>query len=223
MTQKLLTLLLFLSIVSFSQNNKDKNDLFLINKGGITYGGNFSIDFGNGKYGDKPNSTSSDSFGFGVTPKIGFAVKNNFVLGFGITYAYSESNATNNSDGLTNNTNNNAAGVLFFLEKYYGLTKKLAFHIQGETSYRKIHSEIESVGNTDVTSYQSNFETKRLFIGFRPGLTYSIKDNLWLQTNIGSLGYTNIRMNQNQADRRVNSFGFNLNTSDFMVGLIYVN
>lgn len=227
-----ITSLLLLSI-TFLHAQTEKTDKFLIEKGAKTYGGRLSLGTSSEDYTRNDSKDESSGFSISLSPQLGFAIANNFILGAGITFGYSESNflsINENANKQTRKYQSNSLGLFLFSEKYFALTKNLAFHLQAKISYRKRSTDVENIFNQNLNATQSNSKNNQFNIGLAPGFTFTLKEHLLLQANIGSLSYSNdnstttvpndpdtTSINQNN-----NSFGLNLNPSYFSFGIVLV-
>lgn len=199
---------LLISSVIVGQENNEK---FKIEKHSWNVEGDlylFSQEFKN--YDD--NNSDRDYFGIGFTPKIGYAIKNNLILGIGIGYEYSNSNYRNEltSDG---SNSSNTFSVFPYIKKYVPVGEKIAFHFQGEA---KFSNAVYNSKNEITYENKRNF----LFIGIRPGLSFELSKNILLQANIGVLGYSYSKSKvDDKNDEKFNGFQFKLSSSDLSFGL----
>ncbi|AGC76885.1 opacity protein-like surface antigen [Nonlabens dokdonensis] len=180
-----------------------------INRGGYELNG--SLSFSTSKI-NRENGFQSESRGTLIIfrPQLGYAVKNDFVLGLGLGFSYSESrNETANVDDINSST---SYAITPFVKKYFNISKNFAFNLQGEIGYSL--SSINSTNN-QLEDNSSN----EISLGIRPGISYRINEKLALQSQIGFLGYS--QGNLDNDDTTVSSFNVSLNAQDFTIGISY--
>lgn len=209
MKTNLIIALLFVSSTVISQNSEEK---FKISKNQWILGGTIGFNYQNS---ENPSSVNQKlkSNSFNVRPEIGYAIGDNLVIG--ITSGYGYGNSKGEDPNFENKRNTYA--LASYIRKYFSVNKKLAFNLQGEISYSQSKQTIQQTN--DLTNYSG----KGFFIGIRPGITYGLSDKILLQTNFGSLGYSNSKStNNSQETSKSNSFGLNLSTSDVYFGVLFV-
>ena len=208
---KKLLLSTMLLALSFAYG-QEKNEKLTIEKGTWYVGGNFSLGHTNSEYED--SSETSKYFNFNFSPKIGYTINDNLIIGLGIGYGYTESELENSTNNPANTTNH--FRVFPYIKKHFPVGEKLTVSLQVE--FRYSYSEYEN--NDILNSYSGH--TNEYFIGIRPGITYFLNKKLAIEANIGSLGYTNGTQEYGNPPKRTwNSFNFNINSTDLMFGLSY--
>jgi hypothetical protein len=108
-----------------------------------------------------------------VVPQLGYAIKEDMVIGLGIGYGASASETENAMD-----FEGNTFIIAPYTKKYISLSECFALNLHAEVSYAT--KDCESSGET------STAET--FFIGLRPGVSYRMNPKFVLQAQIGSLG-----------------------------------
>lgn len=209
----LLLLILFTSII-FGQ---DKKEEFSIEKGTWSIEGNLSINTQNSESFNETSDSNTDNFNFSISPTIGYAIKENLILGLGISYGYSKSEFENkNSQNLNQDfSRNNSYGIFTYVKKYFPVSNKFALHLQGEARFTFGNNTFDDFYDIERTS-----ETELFFVGIRPGFNYSLTKNLLLQANFGSLGYDYFKAEIDDVNsQKANSFGFNFSSSSLIFGL----
>lgn len=192
--------LLMVSMV-FSQEQTEK---FNINKGTWMIEGRVNVNSNAQEFTE--SNANRDYFGFGISPKVGYLVSDNLVLGIGVGYIYgqgkSDGEKTSETNGIT---------VTPYVKKFFPLSQKLAFHTQGEASYK--HSKEKLV----------DAEFNELSIGVRPGLTYKLSEKFLLSANVGYLGYRNIESKFNGSnpvqEAKNSRFDLSLDSSNIQLGV----
>jgi len=180
--------------------------------------GNFRINTTDREF-EEINDESSFSFGF--SPKVGYAINKNLILGLGLSYGYAKNDIENLQNFDTSQQITNAFGFFPYLTKFFPIGEKFAFNIQAEARYSNTSSTTEN----DFGGGPSETETNRNSYGVsvRPGINYQLSETVLLQASFGSLGYThNIRdfENSNLNQERTNTFGLNLGTSSLFFGFM---
>ncbi|CAM1366744.1 outer membrane beta-barrel protein [Tenacibaculum xiamenense] len=210
-TRLTLLLLLFVTTVTIGQNKQDK---FKISKGTWLLEGDFSINSSNFKITDNPTPNKADRFNFRISPKLGYAVNDNLVLGLGLEYSYSE----NQYENLYNQEDSsNTYSIAPYIKKFFPITSRFAFHLQGETafSYSKTNN-YDGAGNRVASN-----GTRSYGISLRPGINYSLSKGVLLEMNFGALSYSHSsqKNDENSSKYVTNNFGFNLSSSSLILGV----
>ncbi|RKR12861.1 outer membrane protein with beta-barrel domain [Maribacter vaceletii] len=196
-----------------------ENENFKIEKGSKYLGGSISFNFSNSENNSSNGSVESNNTYLGFAPKLGYAVKDNFIVGLGITSIYSKNNldypALNSSESENTST---SIGVLPFIRGYKSLGSRLAIYLQAEINYSKNWRNNKTSNSPEYKS-----DGRSVFIGFRPGISFLISNKLALEAGIGSLGYSSSKTEEeNQFNENKNdSFNFSLSSSDLLFGLAY--
>ena len=205
MKKLLLSTMLFALSFAYGQEEKEK---LTIEKGTWYTSANFSIGHNSNEFEGSPET--SKYFNFNFSPKAGYTINDNLIIGLGVGYGYSK------SESGTEIGKGNSYQVFPYVKKHFPLGKKLTISLQGEFSYS--YSDYSS--NINSTPYERS--TNQYFVGIRPGLTYFLNKNIALEANIGSLGYSKTDQDEsNFPDRESDSFQFNINSTDLMFGLSY--
>lgn len=210
--RKLFTLLLltFTTLLSAQKNE----DLFKIEKGTWVVEGSFSLFTENIESTSESNSTN-DNVNFSISPRIGYTLSDNLVLGLGLGYSYLKFETSREGNLINSVRETNSISFTPYLKKFFPLSENFALNLQAETSYTRGNSE------TTNSSFQNESDIDSFFIGFRPGVNYSISDSFLLQASFGSLGYTNSRTETNDVNvQKSNAFRFNLGTSSLFFGVL---
>lgn len=210
--RKLFTLLLltFTTLLSAQENE----DLFKIEKGTWVVEGSFSLFTENIESTSESNSTN-DNVNFSISPRIGYTLSDNLVLGLGLSYSYLKFETSREGNLINSVRETNSISFTPYLKKFFPLSENFALNLQAETSYTRGNSE------TTNSSFQNESDIDSFFIGLRPGVNYSISDSFLLQASFGSLGYTNSRTETNDVNvQKSNAFRFNLGTSSLFFGVL---
>ncbi|WP_366136149.1 outer membrane beta-barrel protein [uncultured Maribacter sp.] len=196
-----------------------ENENFKIEKGSKYLGGSIFFNFSNSENNSSNGSVEFNNTNMGFAPKLGYAIKDNFIVGLGITSSYSKNNI--DYPMLNSNESENTStsiGVLPFIRGYKSLGSRLAIYVQAEVNYSKNWRNITSSNSPESTN-----DGRSIFLGFRPGISFLISNKLALEAGIGALGYSSFKteeenqFNENKSD----SFNFSLDTSNLLFGMAY--
>src|SRR5690606_36522948 len=105
-----------------------------------------------------------------------------------------------------------AISITPYIRKYFSLTERFAFHLQGEVMFA--HQKDKDINNENVINAPISAVGDAFFVGLRPGITYSLTNKLYLNANLGRLGYNKNKWNRDNQISKNDSFNFNLSTSD---------
>jgi hypothetical protein len=174
-----------------------------IPKGSVLLGGTLSVDHSVSRN-DGPDNNSKSN-GFSINPSIGKAIKNNFILGFGVGFGKSRTF----SPGYL--FLNNGWNVNTYVRKYLPLGSD--FNLFAQTSAFYGESKIENEG--------PNFYDKRHMkiagLDFFPGLDYAVNRRFHLELSLNDLfrlTYTRtITINSSGGDVTEKSLSANTNLS----------
>ncbi|CAL2091146.1 outer membrane beta-barrel protein [Tenacibaculum sp. 190524A02b] len=206
-------------------NGQEKNNKKTISKGTWHLAGGISLNSSNNSYEnfDFNQQADSDSFGFNFSPKIGYTISNNLVVGLGLRYGYHQHENRNidNSTLNNNSTNvNNSFTIAPYIKKYFSISERFLLSLQGELSYLYSQSKLKN----SINNRENKNGFDRYSIGIRPGVTYFVSKNIALEANLGFLGYTTSSP-KNYENRNVkasnNNFSFNFNSSNIVFGVAF--
>lgn len=213
-------ILLFTTLTAVAQTEKPS----FINLGSYELTGSLNVGFTDSE-GTEQNvgvmSTSSRTI-IGFAPQLGYALKDNLVLGIGLSYQYTKDKSF--SVDSRNDFNASQYGIATYLKKYFSVNEKLALSLQGEVSYSWNDSNQDnSISQPGVTpTFNSETSSNQIFVGFRPGIAYRMNNRFALQAQLGSLGYFRSSNEGSEGfESTANGFNLSLNTQDFNLGLTY--
>ncbi|MCH4552941.1 outer membrane beta-barrel protein [Aestuariibaculum lutulentum] len=199
--------------LTFSQ---EKEEPFVIKKGLWNIGGNVSLTKFKSK---EPESfiPNRESFGFTISPKLGYFISDNWELGLGLGYGYYHYEHQNN---MYHNYSNSYS-VSPFVRKYFSLSKTLLFDSQFGVSYTKNYIRSENENGELSKDRESS-----LFVGLQPGFTYFLNPKFALKAKIGALGYSCSKREYNYTSDNLDeykseSFSFSLSSSNIQFGIYY--
>ncbi len=204
---KKLLLSTMLLALSFA-HGQEKKEKLTIEKGTWYTSANFSL--GHNSFELEGSPETSKYFNFNLSPKIGYTINDNLIIGLGVGYGYSKSESGSEIG------KGNSYQIFPYVKKHFPLGKKLTISLQGEFNYS--YSDYSS----NINSIPYERSSNQYFIGIKPGITYFLNKNIALEANIGSLGYSKTNQDENNLpDRESDSFQFNINSTDLMFGLSY--
>tara|TARA_R110001592_G_scaffold3585_1_gene20659 strand:- start:1133 stop:1783 length:651 start_codon:yes stop_codon:yes gene_type:complete len=209
----IITFLFTFGIILGQETEKNLN----IQKGTWNLGGTFSLNNSNSSSEFISNSSKNenDQFYVGFYPRVGYAINNNLIIGLGLGYEYRDFKTY--YSGIENyDSNQNTLVVFPYIKKYFNITEKFSFHLQGEFSVSKTW-----IDNKSSITNNSNETRNSLFVGIRPGITYFLTKKFALETSIGALGYSTGKNENDNNKGKFNSFDLNLNFNNLLFGLSY--
>ncbi|CAH8283686.1 outer membrane protein with beta-barrel domain [Mariniflexile fucanivorans] len=214
MKTHLIIALLLMSTFTFAQTSEEK---FEISKNQWLVGG--SINFTSQNYESQNESYDSNykRTSFFIKPDIGYAIDSNLIIGvmpgFNIVNSkFVESDDEYKSNGLS---------IAPYIRKYFAINNKLAFNVQGELMYS--YQKSKNIYSDSVTNTGSESDSNSIFIGVRPGLTYSLTNKIYLNAHLGSIGYYSDKSENDEGTiSKSNNFNLNLSTSDLYFGVLVV-
>ncbi len=155
----------------------------------------------------KTGDIKSDQFN--VTPRVGYFITNNFVIGAQLGFASGKDTNYNALGGLDETKRTGFQAGAF--ARYYS-TPANAFSFFGQLSAAYNATKYESGG----------FESKinGFDLGVSPGISYFVSDHIALETTFGFLGYGTRKPDADGAES-TNSFDLNLDLSNVTFGIVY--
>lgn len=207
----IITFLLTFGIIIGQEKEENLN----IQKGTWNLGGTFSLNNSNSEFNANTSKNENDQFYIGFYPRVGYAINNNLIIGLGLGYEYRDFKTY--YSGIENyNSNQNTLVVFPYIKKYFNLTEKFSFHLQGEFRVSKSWTD-----SKDLININSNETSNILFVGIRPGITYFLTKKFALETSIGTLGYSTGKNEIDNGEGKFNSFDLNFNSNNLLFGLSY--
>lgn len=207
------TILFVFSFIIFGTvTAQDINENFVIEKGSWSLGGDFNLSWEN--YENRTNMYSSDynRLGIDARPQVGFAVGENLLVGIRGNFYFSDYKTF---DAAETHFRAYGVGAQPFIRKYYNITQRLLFNLDGALGYNYERQ------NNVVDSYTTRERHSFLAI-VRPGLSYFISNNLALETSIGSFSYSRFSEKGNQNMESLgHSFRAQLNLNSIYFGINY--
>ncbi|SNR39549.1 outer membrane beta-barrel protein [Lutibacter flavus] len=199
--------------ISFGQEKEENSN---VQKGTWNLGGNFTLNNSSSEINNNSSNTENNQFYVGFYPRVGYAINNNLIIGIGIGYEY-HNNKNYYSETESYNSDQNGIVVFPYIKKYFNVNEKFSFHLQGE--FRVSKSWNDNNSSINFNSYEEN--NSSLFVGIRPGITFFLTEKIVLETSIGALGYSTGKNESNNREGKFNSFNFNFNSNNLLLGLSY--
>ncbi|WP_372754628.1 outer membrane beta-barrel protein [Mariniflexile sp.] len=212
MKTPLIIALLLVSTFTFAQNSEEK---FEIPKNQWIVGG--LINFSSQNYESQNEDYDSDSnqTSFFIKPDIGYAIDSNLVIGLMPGFNILNSKR----EGSNEEYKSNGFSIAPYIRKYFAISNNFALNVQGEFMYSYQKSENKYANS--VTNITSESDRNSIFIGVRPGLTYSLTNKIYLNANLGSIGYYSDKSENDEGiTSKLNNFNFNFSTSDLSFGVL---
>jgi Outer membrane protein beta-barrel domain len=199
-----------------------KNEKSFIQKGTWNIDGEVSIKTANSESkSDVENSTKNETY-FSFNPSMGYAIKNNLMIGMGLGYGYGNNNlAFSDSSNRSFNNNSKKYSVFGYIKKYIPVGDKFSLNFKGELNFSKSKNNRNSVRN-NLFEIQDDDTTNSVSIGISPGITYFLSKHFALESKIGLLGYTYSKTKGiGSLEGNSNRFNFSLNSAQLFFGISY--
>lgn len=151
---------------------------------------------------------------FGVSPSMGFFIKDNVATGFRLGYSKSFTDYNyGNLNGYPKSFDYESFSGGLFLKRYITISEKFLFAIDGGINYVRGTSTNAYVGtsNTYVTKLYN------LTAQITPSFIYFPSDHWGIEASLGSMYFTHMYNFTND----VNANTFNLNYGSFSLGFAY--
>ncbi len=203
---------------------QDETEKFLIEKGTWNLETDLSLSFSDFENSNGPNlannNRNGDSFGFDISPKAGYFINDNLVLGLGLGYGYNKTETEDNSrQDFPLISESNSISFFPYVKKFFPIGNKFSLHLQGEARFSNFKNE----SKRDDSLTES--ESRVFLIGIRPGLSFKISDNFLIQSHIGLLSFQNRNTETDNSDDgntleyNSSTFGLNLTSSNISLGI----
>ncbi len=154
----------------------------------------------------RPNLTQSFSF----NPSFGFLVKENLAIGIRLGY----SKSSNDYNGSSVQSDNFGGG--FFVRRYFSLSEKFVFAIDGGINYSKYNLKTPIAQPNGVIYYLSS-EYNSIGMTVTPTFIYFPSTHWGIEAALGSLSY----YHNDYTSSNYTSNVFNLNYGSFSLGFAY--
>src|SRR5690606_18564482 len=102
----------------------------------------------------------------------GYFISDNLIVG--LMPGYSFTKFKNDTDY---EAKSHAISITPYIRKYFSLTERFAFHLQGEVMFA--HQKDKDINNENVINAPISAVGDAFFVGLRPGITYSLTNKLY--------------------------------------------
>lgn len=189
-------------------------------QGTFYLGGSFNLGFGSTKY--KTGSTSTDgpkTFNFGINPKVGYFVSDNFSIGLGIGFDMQsvKTKNGNNEEKVTTSSFYVGPGARYYIMP----AKNMGFFFEGSLGvvFGSTKDEVTAGGTTTTDKLKlSGFQ-----VAVTPGLVIFVSDKVALEATFGGLVFSTQTQKTDNGDpehKTTNSnFGLEINPATFTFGV----
>lgn len=176
-------------------------------KGDKFIAGGYSVSVQNSSNG---NGGENKHRSFQVYPEVGFFLNSRYAVGGGLTYS-SGTSKFDYGQGVYQTYKNQGFGLYIFVKRYFSITEKFFFSLDGSVAYDRARS------TTEISGAEST--NKSYIIGFNatPSLIFFPSDNWAIEGSIGSLGLSHSRGLSDESK----STKFDLNYGSISFGFAY--
>ena len=169
--------LLFLFAITLSAHSQISKGTWLLG-GDLSFGSNSSTN-------SVVNTPTTQSNYFNLTPRVGWFISNNLVIGLSPSYSSGSQKTTGNNAGTTTTS---GFAIAPFVRYYKPLNEKWAIFAEfNGIGVNFSSSKFE--GNNAPNIIETSSQGYSLGIFVRPGVTYFISPKVGIEASLGSLGY----------------------------------
>jgi len=209
----LMLVIAFISIQSYSQENKGK---FML-------GGRASLGFYDSENENSESYSNTNSQSSSIEVPVGYFVSNRFLVGLDQGYRYRKySSESNYNDSPAERENSSYSYFVGPYVRYYTpIINKLDFFMELNATYGFGEEKTNYVKNGEL-QYETEGKQTGLNANFLPGLSYQISDWLFLDCTFGRLTYNQYHYKPNEEseyDREKNDSDFIFSFNSFSFGL----
>ena len=217
--KQIYALLLFICIYSVANAQ--------VKKGDIVLGGNlgYSDEASTGQTSPPTSITSNSLY---LNPSLGKAIRDNLVLGIGISYSHSSSKV-DNAGTLTDNQTGNSGSLGVFIRRYKPIGAGFSLFGQAGLSGNYTHSNEMQPGATDLGAHANTYG---FALNLYPGIAYALNRRWQLETSLPNfflINYGHTKETQQftgQPDLTSTNHNFGISSSltgndEFTVGVRY--
>jgi hypothetical protein len=183
-------------------------------------------------------SSKSSSSNFNLTPEINYVISNKFMLGGGIAYSCMKSDfATiqppqSSATSTTNSSTNEAISVFLQAKYYVNISKNIFWNLNLKTGYGGVNYSYKSTPTSFTTppiitnpptSQNNSLEPKYFYSNLTTQILFIPFQRFGFQLDIGGLNYLSYNYDKIvNSDITSNNFSFNINPSNWSLGVFYV-
>ncbi|MGY6648892.1 outer membrane beta-barrel protein [Wenyingzhuangia sp. IMCC45574] len=206
-----LALLCFLSLSVFAQ--EQNSDYSFISSGSKLIAG--SIAYANNK--TKSEVEDSTTHTTNLNLNYGYALQDNLVIGLNTIYSITRIDG-GRSDffGNQEDTRLDIYNISFYLRRYYKITNRLLFNVEGQAGILK--------GKIEDFNIPSEIKTNGYNLTLEPGITFQLTPRFGLIASFGNISFVHMEFSSDEieADRETDAFNFNLGIDNLALGAILV-
>lgn len=139
------------------------------------------------------NTSENKQSQLNLSPKIGYFVSDNFMVGLGLNIGSrkNESNYNSTSDYIyIDEYNSNYLSVEPFVRYYMPLSEKLSFINHFGLSYGFSNSYSSNYQDNSGYKYYSEGKGNEIALGYAPGISFNLTEKFLIELGIGSIGYS---------------------------------
>lgn len=172
-----------------------------------------SISLSANKLSDPQSQFANVRRGFGIAPAIGFFLNEKVAVGGRL--GYSNSYQRNLSSWSINRWYSQSASVGIFIKRYFTLSEKFLFSVQGTCEFSRARDKQSNITETDV--FVNKTQSYQIWAGLSPSFIFFPSSNWAFEASIGSLGNSYYR--SLSTDGRGNTFV--MGYGGFSLGAVY--
>jgi hypothetical protein len=212
--------LLVMSGISFGQEKEENSN---IQKGTWNFDLSVSIYATNSDVDEEFVINESNETNLSFYPSVGYAIKDNLIVGIGIGYGSRDYNYKDIETGFDygQSRNDKTYSAYAFVKKIIPLRSNFTLNFRGELGYSNLKEEYYSwsFDNNETTNTTKN----SIFVGIRPSITYFLSEYFALEGTFGTLRYDSSisEVDGESSKLKSNSFYFSLNPSNIRIGISY--
>lgn len=179
-----------------------------LSKGDVILGGNVNVRTGTEKTKGTDDKTTSTSFG--VSPKVGLALNQNWVVG---VFAQTQFGFDKDAKDVKTKTIDITPGI--FVRNYHMIGEsKFAFFAEANAGYGFGNTK---VGDTKTEKYNG------FAVNVLPGITYFVTKHFMIEGAFGGLSYNYVQTTNQLTDVKHNSSNFDFNfTKQLNLGVNFI-
>lgn len=173
-----------------------------IKKGSILLGG--SIQYSNSTGEEIPDIGKDKIRSISIGPAIGYALKDNLVLGLELGYSHSKSNIDDRDFKASG-----YAGAVF-LRQYWNITSRFYAFANAEAGYDRSKGKLV---RKDNVSYQAKTKIWTLNASLTPGIAYAVNEKVMLESTFFPL--LNVQYGKSDSQQTDNNYSSQHTTKQF--------
>ena len=187
-----------------------------IQKGNVSLDGSFNFSTSSSNSSSNYTIGSSKEYSFTFNPIAQKFIKDNLSVGVGLTLRTQNRDTKTTyldlSSSTASNSNNTSFGIGFNTSKYYNLSDKLYFTLNGFVGIEH-----------GITKISSTYSSNSIGLILGPGFDYVFNQSFALSSSIALLQLVRTRENDTEYNFKstTNNFQISLNQASFFIGIKY--